>query len=230
MNYLNELLFGIYPYIALTVFLVGSLIRYDRDQYSWKTGSSQLLESKLLRKGSMPFHVGIIAVLAGHFVGLLTPHQVWDFLHITASMKQLFAMAMGGIFGLLCLYGLTILVYRRFTDDRVKASSSAMDNAILLLILAQLLLGLSSIFVSANHLDGAEMLMLMSWAQNMVTFQGADAAAAIAHVHWIYKLHVFLGMSLFLVFPFSRLVHVWSVPLKYLGRNYQIVRTKISNS
>lgn len=230
MNYLNELLFGIYPYIALTVFLVGSLIRYDRDQYSWKTGSSQLLESKLLRKGSMPFHVGIIAVLAGHFVGLLTPHQVWDFLHITASMKQLFAMAMGGIFGLLCLYGLTILVYRRFTDDRVKASSSAMDNAILLLILAQLLLGLGSIFVSANHLDGAEMLMLMSWAQNMVTFQGADAAAAIAHVHWIYKLHVFLGMSLFLVFPFSRLVHVWSVPLKYLGRNYQIVRTKISNS
>ncbi len=226
MEYLNQLLFGIYPYIALAVFVVGSLIRYDRDQYSWKTGSSQLLESKLLRKGSMPFHVGIIAVLAGHFVGLLTPGEVWHALHITAGMKQIFAMAMGGIFGLICFYGLTILIYRRFTNPRVKASSSAMDNLILVLIYIQLILGLLSIFVSASHLDGAEMLLLMSWAQNLVTFQGADAASAIAGVHWIYKLHVFLGMSLFLVFPFSRLVHVWSVPVKYFRRNYQIVRTK----
>lgn len=230
MNYLNDLLFGIYPYIALAVFVLGSLIRYDRDQYTWKTGSSQMLESKMLRKGSMPFHIGIIMVLAGHFVGLLTPHQVWDVLGITASMKQVFAMAMGGFFGLICFYGLTILIIRRFTNERVKASSSSMDNAILLLLYAQLILGLASIFVSAGHLDGAEMLMLMSWAQNMVTFQGADAAAAIANVHWIYKLHVFLGMTLFLVFPFSRLVHVWSVPLKYFRRNYQIVRTKQSNS
>jgi len=226
MEYLNQLLFGIYPYIALAVFVLGSLIRYDRDQYSWKTGSSQLLENKLLRKGSMPFHIGIIAVLAGHFVGLLTPHQVWDALHITAGMKQIFAMAMGGIFGLICFYGLTILLYRRLFNARVKASSSTMDNLILILLYVQLILGLLSIFVSAGHLDGAEMLLLMSWAQNLVTFQGGDAAAAIAGVHWIYKLHVFLGMSLFIVFPFSRLVHVWSVPVKYFRRNYQIVRVK----
>ena len=226
MEYLNNLLFGIYPYIALVVFVVGSLIRYDRDQYSWKTGSSQMLESKMLRKGSMPFHVGIIAVLAGHFVGLLTPHQVWDFLHITAPMKQVFAMAMGGFFGAICFYGLTILIIRRFTNDRVKASSSTMDNLILVLIYLQLILGLISIFVSFGHLDGSEMLMLMSWAQNVVTFQGAEAAAAISHVHIIFKLHVFLGMSLFVLFPFSRLVHIWSVPVKYFRRNYQIVRTK----
>lgn len=226
MEFMNDLLFGIYPYIALAIFVIGSLIRYDRDQYSWKTGSSQMLESKLLRKGSMPFHVGIIAVLAGHFVGLLTPHQVWDFLHVSAPMKQVFAMAMGGFFGLICFYGLTILIIRRFTNERVKASSSAMDNAILLLIYAQLILGLASIVVSTGHLDGKEMLLLMSWAQNMVTFQGGDAAEAIAGVHWIFKLHVFLGMSLFAVFPFSRLVHVWSVPVKYFRRNYQIVRLK----
>lgn len=226
MEYLNNLLFGIYPYIALAVFVVGSLIRYDRDQYSWKTGSSQMLESKMLRKGSMPFHVGIIMVLAGHFVGLLTPHQVWDFLHITAPMKQVFAMAMGGFFGVICFYGLTILIIRRFTNDRVKASSSTMDNLILVLIYVQLILGLISIVVSTGHLDGSEMLMLMSWAQNVVTFQGPAAAEAIAHVNVIFKLHVFLGMSLFLLFPFSRLVHVWSVPVKYFRRNYQIVRTK----
>jgi len=226
MEFLNNLLFGIYPYIALAVFVLGSLARYDRDQYSWKTGSSQLLESKMLRKGSMPFHVGIIMVLAGHFVGLLTPHQVWDFLHITAPMKQVFAMAMGGFFGVICFYGLTILIIRRFTNDRVKASSSTMDNLILVLIYVQLILGLISIVVSTGHLDGSEMLMLMSWAQNVVTFQGPAAAEAIAHVNIIFKLHVFLGMSLFLLFPFSRLVHVWSVPVKYFRRNYQIVRTK----
>ena len=77
MDYLNHLLFGLYPYIAFVVFLVGSMLRYDREQYTWKTGSSQMLDSKGIKKGSMAFHIGIIAVLAGHFVGLLTPHQVW---------------------------------------------------------------------------------------------------------------------------------------------------------
>lgn len=227
MSYLNNLFFGIYPYIAFSVFLLGSVLRYDRDQYTWKTSSSQLLESKQLKRGSMPFHIGIIMVLMGHFVGLLTPHQVWDFLGVTPQFKQLVAMGMGGFFGLICLYGLVILVQRRLTNVRVRANSTRMDIAILLLILAQLLLGLLSIFVSMGHLDGVEMLKLMSWAQNIVIMNGATAAAAIADVHIIFKLHVFLGMTLFLLFPFSRLVHVWSVPVKYLRRNYQVVRAKV---
>jgi len=226
MSSFNMFLFGIYPYIALTVFVLGSLVRYDRDQYTWKTGSSQLLEARQLRQGSRPFHIGIIMVLMGHFVGLLTPHQVWDFLQITASMKQVFAMAMGGFFGVVCLYGLLILIKRRLTNPRVRATSSRMDITLLFLILAQLVLGLISIFVSMGHLDGQEMLKLMSWAQNLVTFQGTEAAASIASVHIIFKLHVFLGMSLFIVFPFSRLVHVWSVPVKYFSRNYQVVRSR----
>ncbi len=226
MSDMNHLLFGLYPYIALTVFLLGSLVRYDREQYTWKTSSSQLLESKQLRRGSLPFHVGIIMVLMGHFVGLLTPHQVWDVLGITAGMKQVFAMAMGGFFGVVCLYGLLILINRRLTNDRVRATSSKMDITLLFLLLAQLVLGLISIFVSMGHLDGKEMLLLMSWAQNIVTFDPAEASASIASVHIIFKLHVFLGMSLFVVFPFSRLVHVWSVPVKYFNRNYQVVRSK----
>jgi len=226
MDYLNHLFFGIYPYIALAVFVLGSIVRYDRDQYTWKTGSSQLLESKQLRKGSVPFHVGIIAVLAGHFVGLLTPHVVWETLGVTDSFKQMVAMGMGGVFGLLCLYGLVILVKRRLGNERVRATSSTMDIVILLMLLAQLLLGLISIGVSAGHMDGAEMLKLMSWAQNTVLFNGVAASEAIADVHIIFKLHVVLGMTLFLVFPFSRLVHVWSVPVKYFSRNYQVVRSK----
>jgi nitrate reductase gamma subunit len=226
MEYLNHLLFGIYPYIALSVFVLGSMLRYERDQYTWKAGSSQLLESKQLRKGSIPFHIGVIAVLAGHFVGLLTPKAVWHVLGISTEVKQLIAMGMGGFFGLICLYGMTILIKRRLTNDRVRAASSPMDIAILLLLYVQLILGLISIFVSMGHLDGQEMLLLMSWAQNIVIFNGVEASASIAHVHLIFKLHVFLGMTLFLLFPFSRLVHVWSVPVKYLSRNYQVVRAK----
>lgn len=226
MNNLNHLLFGIYPYIAFTVFLLGSLIRYDRDQYTWKTSSSQLLEKKQLRLGSLPFHIGVLAILGGHAVGLLTPHQVWHFLHIEPSVKQLIAMGVGGFFGVICLFGLVVLIHRRLTNDRVRATTSKMDLTILFLLLAQLLLGLSSIFVSAGHMDGAEMLKLMSWAQNIVIFNGTIASESIAHVHIIFKLHVFLGMTLFVVFPFSRLVHVWSVPLKYISRNYQVVRSR----
>lgn len=226
MSYLNTLMFGIYPYIALAIFVIGSIIRYDREQYTWKTGSSQLLESKQLKKGSRAFHVGIIMVLMGHFVGLLTPAELWHIVGIEASHKQLIAMGLGGVFGVICFYGLTILIKRRLYNPRVRATSSTMDIAILLLLYVQLILGLLSIFVSAGHMDGAEMLKLMSWAQNMVTFDGTEAAAAIADVHWIYKLHVFSGMTLFVVFPFSRLVHVASVPIQYLSRSYQVVRSK----
>ncbi len=226
MDYLNHLFFGIYPYIAIAVFVLGSIVRYDSDQYTWKTGSSQMLESAQLRKGSRPFHVGIIMVLLGHFVGLLTPGAVWHALGVSAEFKQLIAMGMGGFFGLICLYGIIILVKRRLGNERVRSTSSTMDIVILLLLLVQLLLGLISIFVSMGHLDGQEMLKLMSWAQNFVIFDGAAASAAISEVHPIFKLHVFLGMTLFLVFPFSRLVHVWSVPVKYFSRNYQVVRSK----
>ena len=218
--------FGVYPYIALAVCIIGTWARYDREQYTWKASSSQLLEKKQLRRGSLPFHVGILGILFGHFVGLLTPASVWHVFGITPAMKQVVAIVAGGLVGVLCLYGLVILVHRRLMHERVRASSSRMDIAVLLLLLAQLLLGLSSIFVSLGHLDGQEMLKLMAWAQNIVTFHGVAAAEAIQGVHWIFKAHVFLGMTLFIVFPFSRLVHILSVPLKYLNRNYQVVRRR----
>ncbi len=226
MSYFDHLAFGIYPYIAFAVMLIGSWVRYDREQYTWKTSSSQLLEKKQLRAGSIPFHIGIIAILLGHAVGLLTPHQVWDFLGISASFKQMIAMGVGGVFGLICLYGLVILLKRRLTNPRVRATSNPMDIALLWLLLAQLLLGLSSIVVSSGHMDGGEMLKLMAWAQNTVTFDSAAAVAAMHDVHWIFKAHIVLGMTLFVVFPFSRLVHMLSVPLQYIRRPHQIVRQR----
>jgi nitrate reductase gamma subunit len=226
MSDLNQLLFVIIPYIALTVFFIGSLIRYDRDQYTWKADSSQLLESKQLRRGSIPFHIGILAIFLGHFVGLLTPNEVWHLLGISAATKQLVAMGAGGLFGIICFYGMCILIVRRLTNPRILATSSKMDISILLLLFLQLIIGLASIFVSAGHMDGQEMLKLMSWAQNILTFDPSTAAASIASVHWIFKLHILVGMVIFILFPFSRLVHIWSVPVKYLRRNYQVVRSK----
>ena len=224
----NTVLFGLYPYLALLVCLIGCWVRYDREQYSWKAGSSQLLRSKDMRLASNAFHIGILAVLAGHLVGLLTPESVYHHV-ISTPNKQLMAMIFGGLFGMLCFVGLTFLIYRRFTDERVKASSSFADNMVLVLLYIQLILGLSTIVASTGHLDGSVMLRLAGWAQSIVTLQPMQAAAAIEPVSLVYKLHVFLGMTLFLVFPFTRLVHIVSglaMPVKYLRRNYQIVRRK----
>ena len=228
MDYVNQLLFGYYPYVAVTVFLLGSLIRFDREQYSWRSGSSQMLRASQLRWGSNLFHVGILAIFAGHFVGLLTPHQLYEAFGLTAAAKQLLAIFAGGVFGVICLVGLVLLVHRRLVDPRIRRTSSAMDIAILLLILAQLVLGLITIPYSLQHPDGAVMLQLSEWAQRIVTFR-AGAADLVAGVDLIYRLHLLLGLTLFVVFPFSRLVHIWSAPVWYVFRPYQIVRRRATN-
>jgi nitrate reductase gamma subunit len=227
MSYLNQFLFGIYPYVALAVFFVGSLLRFDRDQYSWKSDSSQLLRAGQLRWGSNLFHVGILGIFFGHLVGLLTPVEVWHVLGVSAGVKQMIAIVAGGAAGLLCLAGLVLLLQRRLTEPRIRATSRPMDIFILVLLLAQLLLGLFSITVSLQHLDGAEMLRLMAWAQHIVTFRG-DAATYVVEAPLVFKLHLVLGMTIFLVFPFSRLVHVWSgfAAVGYVVRAYQVVRSR----
>jgi len=224
-SYINEFLFGIYPYIALTVFFAGSLLRYDRDQYTWKASSSQLLSKKDMRIGSNLFHIGIIMLFFGHLFGLLTPHALYA-PFMDAGTKQLMAMTAGGIFGLVCLVGMVLLIRRRLTDPRIRATSQFADLPILLILFVQLLLGLLTIPFSAQHPDGSSMLALAHWAQHLVTFQG-DAAGFVAGEAFVFKAHLFLGMTIFLLFPFTRLVHVWSVPIQYLGRRgYQIVRRR----
>ncbi|CAE6930463.1 nitrate reductase A subunit gamma [Pseudomonas marincola] len=225
MSNTNLLLFGVYPYVALAICLIGSWARFDLSQYTWKTGSSQMLSNKGMRMASNMFHVGVLFVLLGHFVGLLTPPALYHHV-ISTENKQLLAMVSGGIFGVICLVGLLMLIHRRLTDPRVRASSSFSDVMILLVLLVQLLLGLGTIFASTAHLDGSVMILLGNWAQALVTLQPMVAAENIAGVGLVYKLHVFLGMTLFVLFPFTRLVHMVSAPIWYLGRRYQIVRQK----
>lgn len=221
----NQTIFGWYPYLCLTVFLLGSLMRFDREQYTWRAGSSQLLRRRQLMLGSNLFHIGILIIFIGHLVGLLTPIWVFDMIGIGHSFKQVMAIVIGGIAGLVCLVGIALLTHRRLFDARIRATSSFADTGILLILFAQLLLGLATIPVSLAHLDGHEMVRFMSWAQGVLTFR-LDSWTLVADAHPIFKLHLFLGMTIFLLFPFTRLVHVWSAPVWYLGRRgYQVVRS-----
>jgi nitrate reductase gamma subunit len=226
MNYLDNLLFGYYPYICLTVFLLGSLIRFDRDQYTWKSDSSQLLRAGQLRWGSNLFHVGVLFLLGGHSMGLLTPHFLYE-PFISAGNKQIMAMVSGGLFGVLGFIGVTILLHRRLSDDRIRINSKTSDIMMLILLWLQFALGLATIPMSAQHLDGSLMMRLGEWAQHIVTFR-AGAPEFLADAGFVFKAHMFLGMSIFLVFPFTRLVHVWSGfgTLAYLVRPYQLVRSR----
>ncbi len=226
--FIHNLLFGIYPYIALAVLALGSIIRFDREPYSWRSGSSQLLRRKQMMVGSVLFHVGVLFIFFGHLVGLLTPIALFDAVGISHGAKQLLAIVAGGVAGVAAIIGATLLIHRRFFDPRVRTNSSFSDNAIILILWVQLALGLATVPLSAGHLDGGEMVKFMTWAQGIFTFNSA-AASHIADAHIIFKLHIFLGLTIFLLFPFTRLVHMLSAPVRYLWRGgYQIVRSRRS--
>ncbi len=223
---LNQIVFGVYPYVALTVLAVGSIARFDREQYTWRSGSSQLLRRRELVLGSNLFHVGVLFIFAGHFVGLLTPLAVWEALHVSHSAKQMLAMVSGGAAGLMALAGALLLLHRRLTDARIRANSSFGDTAILIVLVLQLMLGLGTIPVSAQHLDGSEMVKFMRWAQGIFAFD-PRAASYVQHAPLVFKAHLTLGLTILLVFPFTRLVHMLSAPVWDLNRRgWQRVRTR----
>jgi nitrate reductase gamma subunit len=208
MTYLNNFFFNVYPYICLAVFFMGSLARFDRDQYTWKSDSSQLLRAGQLRWGSNLFHVGILFLFFGHLVGQLTPHFVYE-PFITAPQKQMLAIVF---------------------DPRIRLTSHRTDLAILVILWLQLCLGLITLPLSfAHRQDAHAMLVLAGYLQGIATF--APDASVLAGIDWPFKLHMLLGMTIFLLFPFSRLVHVWSglASVAYLFRPYQIVRSRRLN-
>jgi nitrate reductase gamma subunit len=224
MTYLNTLLFGVYPYIALAVLFIGTWARYDKAQYSWQAQSSQMLRKKNMVLASVLFHVGVLVVFFGHLVGLLTPHWAYEWL-ITPGQKQVMAILVGGIAGAMALVGGGMLAWRRLTDPRVQASSTFADNMIIVVLVVQLALGLLTILPTMGHLDGSHMLRFAAWAQGVFTFQGGVADHLVG-MNWIYKAHILLGLTIFVLFPFTRLVHMLSVPVEYFTRRYQVVRKR----
>jgi len=229
MSALHGFLFQVYPYICLTVFLLGSLIRFDQNQYTWKSDSSQMLRAGLLRWGSNLFHFGILFLFFGHLIGLFTPHAVYG-VFMSAATKQMLAVVAGGIAGLVCFVGLSMLLYRRLFDPRIRLTSHRTDIAILLILWVQLTLGLITLPFSLQHTDGSVMLILADWAQRIMTLRPVDATA-LAGLPWPYLAHIVFGMTIFLLFPFSRLVHVWSgfATVAYLFRSPQVMRSRRLN-
>ena len=228
MNALHNFLFVVYPYICLAVFLMGSLARFDRDQYTWKSDSSQMLRGRGMKWASNLFHAGILFLMVGHMVGMLTPHALYEHF-ISASTKQMLAIVAGGVAGTFCFIGLSMLIWRRMTDPRIRLTSHRTDLAILWILWAQLSLGLITLPFSLSHADGSVMLVLSDWAQRIVSFN--PDASGLVHLAWPYKVHMVLGMTIFLLFPFSRLVHVWSglASVFYVFRPYQVVRSRRLN-
>jgi nitrate reductase gamma subunit len=229
MNTLHNFAFNVYPYLCLAVFLMGSLARFDRDQYTWKSDSSQLLRKAQLRWGSNLFHGGILFLFFGHLFGQLTPHWLYE-IFVTASQKQLIAVVAGGIAGGLCFIGLTMLLHRRLFDPRIRLTSHRTDIAILVILWVQLVIGLSTLPASLHHVkDPQTMLRLAEYLQGIVLMQ--PNAALVSGTDWHFQAHMLLGMTIFLLFPFSRLVHVWSGfgTLAYLVRPYQMVRARRLN-
>ena len=228
MTYLHNFFFNVYPYLCLAVFLMGSLARFDRDQYTWKSDSSQMLRTGTLRWGSNLFHIGILFLFVGHFVGLLTPHWFYEGF-LSAADKQRIAIYSGGAAGLVCFVGLTLLLHRRLFDPRIRLTSHRTDIAILLILWVQLVIGLITLPYSFGHKDASAMLILADWAQRIVTFR--PNADALVTLDWPYLIHLILGMTIFLLFPFSRLVHAWSgfASIAYLFRPHLIVRSRRLN-
>jgi len=227
---INFVIFGVMPYVALTVFLVGSVVRYERDPFTWKSASSQLLRRKQLVWGSILFHVGILTVFFGHLIGLFTPIWVLDALGIPYGLKQWMAVLIGGPAGIAALIGSTMLLHRRLVDPRIRVTSTMPDIVIMGLIWLQLAIGLLTITQTLQHMDGGKMVLFMEWSQSVVTWN-VNAWVNVVDVHWLYKLHIFLGLIITILFPFTRLVHVWSgfaAPVRYLlaRSGYQIVRSR----
>jgi nitrate reductase gamma subunit len=224
-HYFNQFLFGVYPYICLAVLLIGSLIRFDREPYTWKSDSSQLLRAGQLRLGSNLFHYGVIVVILGHFGGFLAPDWAvrWA---LDPRQHQLIAMVVGGIAGLSAIIGLTILIHRRLADPRIRLNSRYWDIAVVTMLWLQLALGLVTVPLSAAHMDGVLFETLVAYVKGVVTFNG-EVAGLMLSVPLTYKLHILLGFTIFLISPFTRMIHIWSGigALAYLFRPYQIVRT-----
>ena len=227
MSWLDEFFFGVYPYLAGAVFLFGSLFRFDRDPYTWKSESSEILKRGNLRIASNCFHVGVLFLFFGHLIGLLAPDALFETIGLGTEGHELLAMVSGGVFGVLCWIGIVLLIYRRLSEPRIRVTSSTMDLVVVFWIFVTLSFGLSTIAFSAPNLQsGTIIAALRMWAQHVVTFH--PVPYVIGDLPVVYQIHLVLGMTLFALVPFSRLVHIWSgfASVFYLLRPYQVVRPR----
>ncbi|QIK62506.1 respiratory nitrate reductase subunit gamma [Leucobacter viscericola] len=225
MTPVGVLLWVAVPYAAAAAFVVGHIWRYRYDKFGWTTRSSQIYESKLLRWGSPMFHIGILMVIAGHVVGLLIPREWLYAIGISEHIYHLGATWMGSIAAVLTLVGLVILVYRRRMTGAVLLATTAMDKVMYAFLGATLLFGTIATFMFQVLGPGYEYRGTISpWLRSLIVFQPQPELMEAVPV--MFQLHVLCAMALFMLWPFTRLVHVFSAPVGYLFRPYIVYRSR----
>ncbi|MFD7663656.1 respiratory nitrate reductase subunit gamma [Streptomyces sp. NPDC059788] len=223
MTHVHIALWGVLPYLVLAVLIAGTAWRYRYDRFGFTTRSSQLHESRLLRIGGPLFHYALFAVIGGHVMGLLVPEIFTERLHISESLYHLTALAVGGSAGLAAVAGLAILLYRRLRTPAVRSATSRSDRLVHPLLAAALLAGLLATASSiSNPYDYR--LGVSVWFRSL--FALAPDVQAMARAPFTYQLHALLGMALFALWPFSRLVHAFTAPLGYVIRPYVVYRSR----
>jgi nitrate reductase gamma subunit len=223
MNMVDQFLWVIFPYICMAVFVVGHIFRYRVDQFNWTAKSSEFIEKKQLRLGSMMFHLGVMPVIAGHIVGLGIPKSWMHAVGVTDHMYHFGALYIGAIFGFLTLGGMLLLTARRFTNKGVRKLSSLSDRLVNVLLLFIVFMGLYSTLFAKNVEPAFDYRSTISvWFRNLIILR--PDASFMLQVPVTFKIHIVSGFLIFALWPFTRLVHVWSVPLNYVGRSYILYR------
>ncbi|AMY06367.1 respiratory nitrate reductase subunit gamma [Staphylococcus condimenti] len=226
---LNQFLWVIYPYLCVAIFVIGHIARYQYDQFSWTAKSSEFIEKKRLKWGSLLFHLGIIPVAAGHFVGLVIPASWLEGIGVNNHLYHIGAVYIGSLFGFMVLIGMILLTFRRVSIKNIRRLSSASDMVVNFFLLVIICMGLySTLVTNAISPDFDYRQTISIWFRHLFTFN--PNASLMTNVPWSFKLHIFLGFSIFALWPFTRLVHVWSVPLTYASRSYIIYRKNKARS
>ena len=221
MNLGNTLAFLVFPYIALTIFTIGHLLRYLTDRYNWNSRSSEFLEKKQLFFGSTIFHWGIILTFLGHFGGLLVPQSFLDMVGINGQMHSAIAHSSGLVVGSAALIGLGLLLYRRIALLRIKLTTSGNDFVTLAGLIFVVGAGLYNVFFG----DFYVLDTVAPWIRGIITF--TPDPMLMQSVPWSYKIHILSALTLLAFSPFSRLVHIWSAPVGYFSRGWILFRRKV---
>jgi nitrate reductase gamma subunit len=221
---LNLFLWVVFPYICLTVFVVGHFWRYRYDKFGWTTRSTQLYERRLLRLGSPLFHFGILFVLGGHVMGLGIPKPWTEFVGISEGVYHFMAVTVGAVAGFCTIVGMAILIYRRRTVGPVFSATTNMDKTMYVFLASVIVLGLVNTVIANifGHYDYREGVSV--WFRGIFRFSLHPELMAAAPIG--FKLHSLAAFALFALWPFTRLVHVFSAPLGYLTRPYIVYRSR----
>ncbi|NRQ37075.1 respiratory nitrate reductase subunit gamma [Nonomuraea sp. NN258] len=222
---MNVVWWVVVPYIALTVFVVGHVWRWRTDQFGWTTRTSQVLESRLLRLGSPLFHLGAFAAIGGHVLGLLVPKAWTEAVGVDEHLYHLVSVSAGTVAGVMVVAGLGLLLARRLTRPRVRRATTRTDKLLFAVLAVVIALGMSAT-IGANLLGGGYDYRadIAVWFRGVLTFR--PDPALMADVPLVFQLHALSAWLLAAIWPFTRLVHVWSAPIAYLWRPYVVYRRR----